>query len=161
MRVVVWVGFVPRVVGAAIQAGYAKACVLVPFATLDFDARQQLVRTVLERVMVEDGRVDIHFAIPLPDPPPGTSNPSVSAHSHLRFNGNHQGPQLPASGTRTHGAGTRVTTTTGPGSAGCRRGRPYGRPPGSLRSAPALRHIRGRDPPASPSPESTLNTKPA
>ena len=41
-----------------------------PLATLDFDARQQLVRTVLERVMVEDGRVDIHFAIPLPDPPP-------------------------------------------------------------------------------------------
>ena len=61
--------------------------ILGPLATLDFDARQQLVRTVLERVMVEDGRVDIHFAIPLPDPPPGTSNPSVSAHSHLRSNG--------------------------------------------------------------------------
>ena len=30
MRVVVWVGFVPCVVGAAIQAGYANACVLVP-----------------------------------------------------------------------------------------------------------------------------------
>ena len=44
-------------------------------ATLDFDARQQLVRTVLERVMVEDGRVDIHFAIPLPEPPPDTTNP--------------------------------------------------------------------------------------
>ena len=54
---------------------------------LDFDARQQLVRTVLERVMVEDGRVDIHFAIPLPDPPPDTTNPSVSAHFHLRSNG--------------------------------------------------------------------------
>ena len=49
-----------------------------PLATLDFDARQQLVRTVLERVMVEDGRVDIHFAIPLPEPPPDTTNPSVS-----------------------------------------------------------------------------------
>ena len=58
-----------------------------PLATLDFDARQQLVRTVLERVMVEDGRVDIHFAIPLPDPPPDTTNPSVSAHFHLRSNG--------------------------------------------------------------------------
>ena len=30
MRVVVGVGFVPCVVGAAIQAGYANACVLVP-----------------------------------------------------------------------------------------------------------------------------------
>ena len=59
-----------------------------PLATLDFDARQQLVRTVLERVMVEDGRVDIHFAIPLPDPPPDTTNPSVSTLFHLRSNGN-------------------------------------------------------------------------
>ena len=58
-------------------------------ATLDFDARQQLVRTVLERVMVEDGRVDIHFAIPLPEPPPDTTNPSVSAHFQLRSNGTH------------------------------------------------------------------------
>ena len=58
-----------------------------PLATLDFDARQQLVRTVLERVMVEDGRVDIHFAIPLPDPPPDTTNPSVSTLFHLRSNG--------------------------------------------------------------------------
>ena len=33
-----------------------------PLATLDFDARQQLVRTVIERVMVEDGRVDIHYS---------------------------------------------------------------------------------------------------
>ena len=57
-----------------------------PLATLDFDARQQLVRTVLERVMVEDGRVDIHFAIPLPDPPPGTSDSAVSAHFRLRPN---------------------------------------------------------------------------
>ena len=59
-----------------------------PLATLDFDARQQLVRTVLERVMVEDGRVDIHFAIPLPEPPPDTTNPSVSTLFHLRSNGN-------------------------------------------------------------------------
>ena len=58
-----------------------------PLATLDFDARQQLVRTVLERVMVEDGRVDIHFAIPLPDPPSDTTNPSVSTHFQLRSNG--------------------------------------------------------------------------
>ena len=62
----------------------------VPYGYRDFDARQQLVRTVLERVMVEDGRVDIHFAIPLPDPPPDT-NHSVSARFHLRSNGSHGG----------------------------------------------------------------------
>ena len=80
-----------------------------PLATLDFDARQQLVRTVLERVMVEDGRVDIHFAIPLPDPPPGTSNPSVSAHSHLRSNGNDRRRQLPAQGRHTQPGVPRAT----------------------------------------------------
>ena len=70
-----------------------------PLATLDFDARQQLVRTVLERVMVEDGRVDIHFAIPLPDPPPDATNPSVSTRFHLRSNGSRRGPELsPARG---------------------------------------------------------------
>ena len=56
---------------------------------LAFDARQQLVRTVLERVMVEDGRVDLHFAIPLPDPPQATNNASVSGRFQLRSNGDH------------------------------------------------------------------------
>ena len=58
-------------------------------ATFDFDARQQLVRTVLERVMVEDGRVDLHFAIPLPDPPPVTTTNSsgVSGRFQLRSSG--------------------------------------------------------------------------
>ncbi len=69
-----------------------------PLATLDFEARQRLVRTVLERVMVEDGRVDIHFAIPLPDPPPGTSDPSMSTQFRLRSNGKHPGQQLPDAG---------------------------------------------------------------
>ena len=65
-----------------------------PLATLDFGARQQLVRTVLERVMVEDGRVDIHFAIPLPDPPPGPSGSSVSGRFRLRSNGTHGGNEV-------------------------------------------------------------------
>ena len=79
-----------------------------PLATLDFDARQQLVRTVLERVMVEDGRVDIHFAIPLPEPPPDTTNPSVSAHFRLRSSGNDWGRQLPVAGRQAEpGAGLR------------------------------------------------------
>jgi site-specific DNA recombinase len=48
-----------------------------PLATLSFEHQQQVVRTVVDRVMVEDGRVDIHFAIPVPNPP---STPTVLAH---------------------------------------------------------------------------------
>jgi len=48
-----------------------------PLATLSFEHQQQVVRTVVDRVMVEDGRVDIHFAIPVPNPP---STPTILAH---------------------------------------------------------------------------------
>ena len=41
-----------------------------PLATLPFEARQRLVRIVIERVMVEEGRVHVHFAIPVPGPLP-------------------------------------------------------------------------------------------
>ena len=80
-----------------------------PLATLDFDSRQQLVRTVLERVMVEDSRVDIHFAIPLPDPPPETTNPSVSTLFHLRSNGSDRRRQLPAPSRHTQPGVPRAT----------------------------------------------------
>ena len=40
-----------------------------PLATLGFEDRQRLVRTVIDRVMVEEGHSDIHFAIPVPEPP--------------------------------------------------------------------------------------------
>jgi hypothetical protein len=54
---------------------------------LSFEDRQQLIRTVVERVMVEEGQIDIHFAIPLPDPSeeqqPEGEEP-VSALSRLR-----------------------------------------------------------------------------
>ena len=74
-------------------------------ATFDFDARQQLVRTVLERVMVEDGRVDLHFAIPLPDPPPVTTTNSsgVSGRFQLRSSGNDHRGELPAAGEAPSG----------------------------------------------------------
>jgi uncharacterized protein (TIGR03067 family) len=42
-----------------------------PLATLSFEERQRLVRTVIDRVMVEEGQVDIHFAIPVPGSPKG------------------------------------------------------------------------------------------
>ena len=89
-----------------------------PLATLDFDARQQLVRTVLERVMVEDGRVDIHFAIPLPDPPPDT-NHSVSARFHLRSNGNDHRGELQAAGEASSGR------PEDPRAEACRVGDPF------------------------------------
>jgi site-specific DNA recombinase len=58
-----------------------------PLATMPFERRQQLVRTVVERVMVEDGRVDIHFAIPVsdsPETPPGAGHEPVSTVFRLR-----------------------------------------------------------------------------
>ena len=83
-----------------------------PLATLDFDARQQIVRTVLERVMVEDGRVDIHFAIPLPEPPPDTTNPSVSTGFHLRSNRTHRRPELSPPRGRAQPAGAHPPAPT-------------------------------------------------
>ncbi len=68
--------------------------------------RQRLVRTVIERVMVEGGQVDIHFAIPVCDPPSGPSpdsdhrlrNGRVS--TDFRLGSDHQHPRqfLPAEG---------------------------------------------------------------
>lgn len=45
-------------------------------ASLSFADRQRLIRTIIERVMIEEGQVDIHFAISLSDPPSGTSTDS-------------------------------------------------------------------------------------
>jgi site-specific DNA recombinase len=59
-----------------------------PLATLPFEARQRLVRTVIERVMVEAGRVDVHFAIPLdlpkghPPDGPGQVSTDFRLRSH-------------------------------------------------------------------------------
>ena len=60
-----------------------------PLATLSFEQQQQVVRTVVDRAMVEDGRVDIHFAIPIPPPPstpPTPADEPVSTFSRLRSN---------------------------------------------------------------------------
>ncbi len=61
--------------------------VRAPLATLPFEDRQRLVRAVIERVMVEEGQVDIHFAIPVPEPPNGDGpdrRGQVSGDFHLR-----------------------------------------------------------------------------
>ena len=58
-----------------------------PLATLSFEHQQQVVRTVVDRVMVEDGRIDIHFAIPVPNPPSAPTrlaHEPVSTFSRLR-----------------------------------------------------------------------------
>jgi hypothetical protein len=47
-----------------------------PLATLPFETRQRLIRLVVQGVMVEEGQVDIHFAIPVPAP----LHPSGSDH---------------------------------------------------------------------------------
>ena len=57
-----------------------------PLGTLSFDDRQHLIRTVLERVMVEDGRIDLHFAIPLPAAPDPPATTHVSTRFRLRSN---------------------------------------------------------------------------
>ncbi len=62
-----------------------------PLATLPFEGRQGLVRTVIERVMVEEGQVDIHFAIPVLDAPkegPPGRHAGVSTNFRLRSNDN-------------------------------------------------------------------------
>ncbi len=67
--------------------------------TLSFGDRQRLVRTVVDRVMIEDGRVDIHFAIPLPPAPTSrapVADQPLSTAFRLRSNHDHQGRQLPA-----------------------------------------------------------------
>ena len=61
-----------------------------PLATLGFEDRQRLVRTVIDRVMVEEGHIDIHFAIPVPEPPTGggpNQGRRVSTDLRLRSNG--------------------------------------------------------------------------
>jgi len=84
---------------ADLQLGVASfARSIAPtLATLPFEQRQRLVRTVVERVTVEEGHVDIHFTIPVSNPPPETSpgsdrptrNGSVSSDFHLRSDRDH------------------------------------------------------------------------
>jgi hypothetical protein len=69
-----------------------------PLATLGFEDRQRLVRTVIDRVMVEEGHIDIHFAIPVPEPPTGgglNQGRRVSTDLRLRSDGLDHGCQLP------------------------------------------------------------------
>jgi len=77
--------------------------VRAPLATLSFEDRQRLVRTVIERVMVEEGQVDIHFAIPVPDPS-NRDGPDRQRHMstdfHLRPHHGRPGRTLPGRGPR-------------------------------------------------------------
>ena len=113
-----------------------------PLATLPFEDRQRLVRTVIERVMVEEGQVDIHFAIPVPDPPHGDGaerQGHVSTDFRLRPRHGPAGRALPGGGPRRRpGAG-------GPGPA-----RPVGARGRGARSrgnvpAPGVRRQPGGD----------------
>jgi site-specific DNA recombinase len=81
-----------------------------PLATLPFEDRQRLVRTTIERVMVEEGQVDIHFAIPVPDPPNGNSaerQGHVSTDFRLRPRHRRPGRALPGRRPRRRGGAGR------------------------------------------------------
>jgi site-specific DNA recombinase len=73
------------------------ASIAPTLAMLPFEGRQRLVRIVLERVMVEEGQIDLHFAIPVAEPPPGgppgggspTPTRPVSTDFRLRSDRNH------------------------------------------------------------------------
>ena len=83
-----------------------------PLAMLSFEHRQELVRTVVERVMIEDGRVDIHFAIPIPIPPatpPALGDGPVSRHFRLRSHDRSQRRELSAEGQTALGDGRRTS----------------------------------------------------
>ncbi len=74
-----------------------------PLATLPFEDRQRLARTAIERVMVEEGQVDIHFAIPVRDPSNGDSaerQGHVSTDFRLRPRHRRAGGALPGGGPR-------------------------------------------------------------
>ena len=88
-----------------------------PLAKLPFEHRQQLVRTVVEQVMVEDGRVDIHFAIPVPDPPEKQPAPTegVSTFFRLRSSDQHPRRELSAEGSSSGWTGATART----GGVGC------------------------------------------
>lgn len=75
-----------------------------PLTTLPFEDRQRLVRTVIERVMVEEGQVDLHFAIPLHEPPtedPADRPEHVSTDFRLRSHHSATIPTLPAGSLRS------------------------------------------------------------
>jgi site-specific DNA recombinase len=88
--------------------------------TLSFEHRQRLVRTVIERVLVGEAQVDIHLAIPVPEPPKGDGPDGqghVSTDFRLRPHRQHSGQLVPAQGEaqgrprpprRGHGVNPRV-----------------------------------------------------
>ena len=84
-------------------AGFAER-VLASLDDLDFDARQRLLRLVVEKVLVTGWHVEIHLKIPLTDddtgsqrePRPPKPGPRPSSDMGLRSVDDHQRPFLPA-----------------------------------------------------------------
>jgi site-specific DNA recombinase len=79
-----------------------------PLATLPFETRQRLIRLVVQRVMVEEGHVDIHFAIPVSAPlqPSGSDHHSreerVSTDFRLRSHDRDRRGELSPALRRAH-----------------------------------------------------------
>ncbi len=69
---------------ADIQTGLEEFATLVSnnLKHISFENRQKLLRTVLDKVVVKDWRVDVYYNIPLPKPTP-TSNTKVSSKFSL------------------------------------------------------------------------------
>ena len=55
-----------------IKAGLEEFAALISnnLKRISFENKQKLLRIVLEKVVVKDWRVDVHYNIPLPKPPP-------------------------------------------------------------------------------------------
>jgi len=70
-----------RVLHLAIgEVAMAGALVAAGLATMNFTRRQQLVRTVIDKVIVSESRVEILFNIPLPDAPKEGRSPAAQVN---------------------------------------------------------------------------------
>ena len=69
---------------ADIEAGLQEFAAMVSsnLKHISFENKQKLLRIVLDRVVVKDWRVDVHYNIPLPKPSPPESR--VSTKFELR-----------------------------------------------------------------------------
>ncbi len=97
-------------------AGFAER-VTAALDELDFEARQRLLRLILEKVAVSGWRVEIHLKIPLPDDPDDPRNalpsPRPSSDMGLRPLGELEGRQLPPPRSRPRRPATRPRPRNG------------------------------------------------
>ena len=68
-----------------IKAGQEEFAALVSnnLKRISFENKQKLLRIVLEKVVVKDWRVDVHYNIPLPKPPPPPCQPNSICVPHV------------------------------------------------------------------------------